>query len=341
MKIRHFAKSFRVVATSVALLLVACASVTQTATITPVATAIPTTAIPTTLPATATAFPLTLPYEEAVPLFDYDRTVPLDVKETSVTDHDGIAVHDITFATHDPQYGFPIKGRTSAYLVTPPGTGPFAGVVFMHWLGSPNGNRDEFLDEAVALAQKGAVSLLVEGVFPWYQPPSGYEKDKLQVIKQVIELRRALDVLLSQPEVDPQRIGFVGHDYGAMFGSVLAGVDQRIKAYVLMAGMGNFSDWSLRYWPATGSKGVEAYREAMATVDPIGYIQHAAPAALLFQFSKNDAYISTEAATQFYEAGSVPKLILWYDSSHALNTDKDRGDRCVWLSSQLGLKDAQ
>ena len=70
------------------------------------------------------------------------------------------------------------------------------------------------------------------------------------VIDQTIEVRRALDLLLSQPQVDAKRLAFVGHDYGAIFGGIVAGVEKRVKACVLMAGMGNFSDWSLRpsFW---------------------------------------------------------------------------------------------
>jgi hypothetical protein len=138
-----------------------------------------------------------------VHLFDYDSSVPFDVKEVSVKTLDGIAVHDITYAAHDPHYGVFTPGRMSAYLVTPPGSGPFAGVVFMHWLGNPNGNRNEFVDQAVALAQRGAVSLLLQGVFPWQQDPTGYAADRLQVAGQVIELRRAIDLLLAQPGRPP------------------------------------------------------------------------------------------------------------------------------------------
>jgi dienelactone hydrolase len=352
MKIWYLSTPIRVFTLSGALLLVACSSVGNPAPVAPadtaVSTALPATAsnlsvsatnVITATAATATALPPAFDYEESVHLFDYDQTKPLDVQEISVEDHEGVAVHDITFAAYDPEYGYPAKGRMSAYLVTPPGRGPFAGVVFMHWLGEHNSNRNEFVEEAIALAHKGVASLLVEGLFPWHKAPSGYEADKIQIINQVIELRRALDVLLSQPEVDPQRIGYVGHDYGAMFGAILAGVDHRAKAYVLMAGMGNFSDWSLKYWPVTGSKGADAYRQAMVTLDPIGYIPHAAPATLYFQFAKHDKYISEATAMQFYDAGSDPKEIRWYETAHALNTDEDIRDRSAWLSSQLGLKD--
>ncbi len=68
------------------------------------------------------------------------------------------------------------------------------------------------------------------------------------MIDQTIDLRRAIDVLLMQPGIDNERIAFVGHDYGAMFGSIMAGIDKRVKACVLVTGMGNFGDWSLKYW---------------------------------------------------------------------------------------------
>ena len=47
------------------------------------------------------------------------------------------------------------------------------------------------------------------------------------------DLRRALDVLLAQPGVDPKRIAYVGHDFGAMYGAVLAGVDRRVSVWAL------------------------------------------------------------------------------------------------------------
>ena len=245
MEIWHFTRLDGAAIFAGVLLLAACSSVGNSASTTP-QSAVPPMASPTgsaTLPhlptnadtiapPTVTEIPLTLTYEGAVHLFDYDQASPLDVQELSVKDQAGAAVHDITYAAHDPQYGFPIKGRMSAYLVTPSGVGSFAGVVFMHWLGQPNGNRNEFLDEAVALAPKGVVSILVQGVFPWYDSPSSYDADRVEVINQVIELRRAVDVLLSQPGVDPQRIAYVGHDYGALFGGVLSGVDHRIKTFV-------------------------------------------------------------------------------------------------------------
>jgi hypothetical protein len=60
----------------------------------------------------------------------------------------------------------------------------------------------QFLDEAVRLAQRGIVCLLIQGYFPWRFAQKRSEEDRSQIIGQVIELRRTIDFLKEQPEVD-------------------------------------------------------------------------------------------------------------------------------------------
>src|SRR2546427_2316106 len=87
-----------------------------------------------------------------------DRKAPLDIQEAGVEHRGDIAVHDISYAS-------PSGGRVPAYLVVPSGKGPFAAVIWGHWYwdNSAMRNRKEFLDEAVALAHAGVVSLLTDG----------------------------------------------------------------------------------------------------------------------------------------------------------------------------------
>jgi dienelactone hydrolase len=265
-------------------------------------------------------------------LLAYDRSAAFDLKEVSTTEQNGVTVRDLHYAAYAARHG-----RIKAYLVKPRGKGPFAGLVFFHWLGEVKSDRSEFLDEAVLLAGQGAVSLLIQGYFPWSQKPIAGPADRQQVIDQTIEVRRALDLLLTQPEVDAQRIAFVGHDYGAMYGAIAAGVEKRVKAYVLMAAIGNFSDWSLKYWPATAAKGLGAYRQAITELDPIRYVDRAAPAALLFQFAEKDKYIPKALAIELFDRASQPKQVKWYDAIHDLNVPAAQKDRREWLTRQLGL----
>lgn len=268
-------------------------------------------------------------------VFAYDSSIPSDLREKSADNRQGVTIRDLDYAAYEPRHG-----RIQAYLVEPEGAGPFAGVLFFHWLGEPNGDRGQFLDEAVALAGHGTVSLLIQGYFPWLEAPVDGPTDRQQVIDQVIEVRRALDLLLARPQVDAQRVGYVGHDYGAMHGAIVAGLENRIDTYILIAGMGNFGDWSLKYWPETASGGEGAYRQAMQGVDPIRYISRAAPAELLFQFADSDVYISEQTALAFYNAASEPKQIEWYEAAHDLNVKEAQDARLDWLGRQLDLAGA-
>lgn len=264
------------------------------------------------------------------PLFAYDPSLPLDLREISTRSEGGVTIRDVTYSSINPRHG-PIE----AFIVRPPGSGPFAGLLYFHWLGKPRGDRTEFLEEAVALARDGVVSVLVQGYFPWKEPPKDGSADRQQVIDQVIDTRRAMDLLLAQPDVDMERLGYVGHDYGAMYGAILAAVDARAKAYVLVAGLGDFAAWSLKYWPHTAAAGEAAYRRAVADVDPINFIGLAAPASLLFQFAKRDIYITEAAAAEFFDQASAPKDVRWYDAEHDLHVEAAARDRNEWLRRRL------
>jgi cephalosporin-C deacetylase-like acetyl esterase len=271
--------------------------------------------------------------DESTRLFEYDRSKGFDLQEVSAKEQDGVTIRDITYAAHTSQ-----RGRIKAYLIEADGKGPVAGVLFFHWYGTPHGNRDQFVDEAVAVARQGATSLLIQGYFPWAIAPVDAQKDRQRVIDETIEVRRALDLLISRPRVDRKQIGYVGHDYGAMYGAINAGVDKRVKTYILIAGIGSFSNWSLDYWlKAVPAPAKEAYRLAFKSIDPITRIAHAKPASLLFQFANADEHITKEQAVAFYDAASEPKQVKWYDGKHELRVEAARNDRREWLTRRLGL----
>lgn len=98
-------------------------------------------------------------FEEMTLQFDYDAKAAPDVREAGRENRGGVTVVDLSYAS-------PRGGRVPAYLVLPEGRGPFAAVLFGHWMmpGSPLGNRREFLEEAVVLARAGAASLLIDAL---------------------------------------------------------------------------------------------------------------------------------------------------------------------------------
>jgi len=262
-------------------------------------------------------------------LFRYNDRSPVTVKEVSSEQRGDVTVRDVTFS---PEPGREVK----AYLVVPKGSGPFAGILWVHWLGEEKSNRTQFLDEAVELAPKGTVSLLVDAMWSapkWFGnrvPDKDYENS----IRQVMELRRAIDLLLSQSNVDKTRIGFVGHDYGAMYGMLMAGVDQRISTFVFIAATQSLNDWAF-LGPQPKSKA--AYLKQNSNLELTDYLRQVKTASKLFQFGKGDFYVSQADAAVLFAAAPEPKQRKLYEASHKMELSEIVRDRDEWLVKQLKL----
>jgi dienelactone hydrolase len=273
--------------------------------------------------------------------FDYDQKAPLAIKQIGIQRRATATVYDITYAS-------PKGGVVPAYLVVPKGHGPFAAIIWGHWYwqNSSMRNRKEFLDEAIALAPAGVVSLLTDG--PIARPGHIESKDPLDervatdFIQQVIDMRRSGDLLLARRDVDPRRIAFVGHSYNAGVGALLSGLDRRFKAFVLMAG--SMSDEISQntkefqeFRQKVGPEKVDAFVAKYNYLDQGKYVSHAAPAVILLQYGSQEKFLNADRARQYAAIVSEPKLLKIYDAEHALNADARR-DRIQFLIEQLKLK---
>lgn len=224
--------------------------------------------------------------------------------------------------------------KVSAFLVEPVEGGRHPAVLFLH---PAPGGRSFFLKEARELARDGFVSLLVNA--PWAdvqawgrdlaEPGPGRDR----IVQAVAELRRDLDFLVARGNVNASRIGFMGMSLGAMLGGILASIDDRISAFVLMSGLASFADVAAANSPMLKGEALERYREAMGPVDPVHYIGEAAPAHLLVQYGRRDVF-PAEALARFAGAGSQPKTVTVYDASHFLN-EEARSDGVDWLIERL------
>jgi dienelactone hydrolase len=151
--------------------------------------------------------------------------------------------------------------RVSAYLLIPAGSQSkkTPGVLCLHQTtkigkGEPAGlGGKPDLHYALELAQRGYVTLA-----PDYPNFGGYEFDPYAngyasaTMKGIVNHRRAIDLLQSLPEVDPQRIGVIGHSLGGHNALFLAAFDDRVKVIVTSCGFtsfpkymkGDLSGWS-------------------------------------------------------------------------------------------------
>jgi dienelactone hydrolase len=220
-------------------------------------------------------------------------------------------------------------------LVSGTAKGPHPGVLFVHWLGDPKTtNHIEFEQDAVALARRGVTSLLVDAM---WSDPSWFDKvgtsadaDVAQARSQVADLRKALDLLETQKGVDPNRIAYVGHDLGAMFGALLAAEDSRPKVFVLMAGVPTLSEWYL-----LGKPHPEGYVAALDKLDITGSLAKSKAKAMLFQFAAHDKYITPDRASAFAASAPLPHGVFTYDADHSLQVPAAFADRQAWLQEQL------
>jgi len=286
-------------------------------------------------------------YPDLLPRFDYDSHSGLDMRETDVLKRDKVRLIELNYSGASGD-------RVPAYLLIPPGNGPFPAIIWAHWLmkGSPLANKDEFLEEALVLARSGVVSLLIDAPQArndWVEVKGGtLEQVKQQseaAAHQVIDLRRAVDLLSGRAYVDRHRIAFVGHSWDAHVGAILAGVETRIGAYVLMAS--GYSDEEEAFASndpermarikEVGEDNVREYFHEYAWDDPVYFIGHTDRESIFLQFATADP-ISKDLGQKYLDRFSAKdKKMEFYDAPHALNAAA-RLDRDRWLQKHLGVK---
>jgi dienelactone hydrolase len=281
-------------------------------------------------------------FKELKKLYDYDAKQSLDTQEKLLYERDGVRVVDVTYAS-------PRGGRVTAYLVAPAKKGRYAGLVFGHW--GP-GNRTEFLPEAILYARAGAVSLLVD--YPWVRPApwrkalrfvEDPESDHQAFVQAVVDLRRGIDLVAGRADVDPKRIAYVGHSFGAQWGAILSAIDNRLKGVVLMGGtpdqaaiyLDNDDPVIVDVRGRTPRDRLKKWLESCQRTDAIRYVPHAA-VPLLFQFARHERYFNRAAMERYEKAARQPKEVKWYDTGHDLNDVQALVDRATWLRHKVGLE---
>jgi dienelactone hydrolase len=225
-----------------------------------------------------------------------------------------------------------VRGR----FVEPDAGERHPGVLFVHWLGDPKTtNMTEFATEAIALGGKGVTSLMIDTFWAkpkWFEEGRSPSTDYADSLRQVAQLRSALDALAARANVDASKLAFVGHDFGAMYGAVLAGLDHRARYHVFIAGTTSFTEWYL-----LGKKpaDVTAYAAQMAPLDPLAYLRESTGADYLYQFALKDRYVPLAKARAFFDASPAPKTLALYADGHGLRSRLAIDDRVRWLLERL------
>jgi len=202
------------------------------------------------------------------PLPKADRKVPLDVQITEETKLDGYIRKKLTYASE--------KGdRVPAYLLIPTGfTGKRPAMLCLHQT-IPIGKKEpvglgdqESKQQALHLVKRGYVCLAPD--YPsfgdyLYDFQAAFKRGDYAsgTMKAIWNNMRGIDLLQSLPDVDPARIGAIGHSLGGHNTLYTAAFDDRIQVAVSSCGFnsfakyynGNLKGWtSDRYMPRIASE---------------------------------------------------------------------------------------
>lgn len=175
--------------------------------------------------------------------------LPLDVRETSREETDGILRRDLTFTAFDNE---PVAARLEIPLdrENPPvilllhgmtqslaqwwreDTGPYS---------FPSRHRQAFLAAGYAVfaidaRNHGDRLGPTDFADPYTYLEKGYlEAAKKMISQSVIDARRAIDVLETLQGIDSSRIGLSGFSLGGYIGFLTTAVDSRVEASMIMA----------------------------------------------------------------------------------------------------------
>jgi poly(3-hydroxybutyrate) depolymerase len=219
-------------------------------------------------------------------LFAYDAGAPLNLQKAVESTNNGVEVSAVSFGSPD---GGPVTGL----LFDPVGrSGLRPGIVLMH--GMP-GNARSMAGHAQQLARSGAVVIAIDAPFARRGgPPVRHSaEDRAEQVQLIKDLQRAVDVLRTRVNVDGERIAYVGVSYGGAMGALFVGVERRIRAAALVVGDGglvsHFTGPEDSAFMASLSCATRRdWFQAMAPIEPVRFIPHASPTALLLQNGRSD-----------------------------------------------------
>jgi dienelactone hydrolase len=267
-------------------------------------------------------------------VFAYDVNASLNLKKTVESTNNGVEVSAISFDS-------PGGGSATGLLFDPVTRSSLRpGIVLMH--GMP-GNARQTTNQALMLAELGAVVIAIDAPFARRggQPVRFTDADRDEQIALIKDLQRAVDVLRARPNVDDDRIAYIGISYGAAMGALFVGIEKRLKAAALVVGDGGL----VSHFTGPEDAGFMAslpcatrldWFKAMKSIEPVRFIPHSSPTQLLLQNGKLDNLVPVADAELLHAAAPQPRTIRWYDAGHGLN-QQALAERHEWLNAQIGL----
>jgi dipeptidyl aminopeptidase/acylaminoacyl peptidase len=282
-------------------------------------------------------------WEQLKAPYAYDTKQPLDARIVNQQDSFVASTRRMTMRS--------ARGATVPVYILLPSiaseNSKVPGVILLH---GKDGRAEDMLIAAQFLATRGYASVIPEYVGHGARRNSakpvqmfGGNPQVLRdsIIESIQDVRRALDLLAVQPEVDATRIGLMGYSLGAIMGSITTAVDPRIDTAVLVVGG---ADWKTLLTQSTERDAAKWRTEGEAKesdlallegIDPKNFAAHITPRPVLLINGTQDKIIPRAAAESLFEAAKEPKEQIWLEYGHLIPPTVVAVPMQEWLDDKL------
>ena len=175
------------------------------------------------------------------------------------------------------------------------------------------------------LVENGFNVLFFERKEAIFNPNDGIDRTTNVLQRTVVDVRRGIDWWLTQPEIDPDKLGILGISMGGFISSLIMSVDDRVKAGVFALNGGNLPQLLLRtkegevvdFRVAVQKRFgwddktfLEEAQKMLWDVDPLHYAPNLDPSKILHISPRFDLVVPFDLANQWYQAAHKPKRII-------------------------------
>jgi eukaryotic-like serine/threonine-protein kinase len=152
----------------------------------------------------------------------------------------------------------------------------------------------------------------------YVSPDPGSVEYLEKIVNRITDLRRGLDYLETRSDLDATRVGFLGVSAGAQIGLVLAAVETRYRAIVLVG------------------SGLSPGFQPVPAANPSNFASHILAPKLMVQGKYDEDTALKTSAEPLFKLMSEPKVMFRYEGGHVPPQDVLMKATAGWLDEKLG-----
>lgn len=240
--------------------------------------------------------------------FGYDRDLPFDAERRTVREADSLKLERFELTSRNDQ-------RVPGLLLSDPNAAGPRPLVLVGHPGTLDKAADYVLWPAQQWVARGAICATIDQAGHGERAQRPVTMDDFrnwpmrrldQSLQTAVDWMRALDWLSALPEIDAERVGFVGFSMGGMRGAPFVGLDQRVRA----------AAFCISGASTLGGSDSPAAQLASRLTDPGVYAPLTEGRPILVVAGERDDLVTPEATQRFYDLLPGPKEIVWLPCGH-------------------------